>query len=240
MLTRFKETAKTKVRNLISGGQFPLHHGMEPVYQRIFQRDLAKIGVEDVFYPVAGAANYSLLYLLTRIAREVPVKSILELGAGQSSILLDALSKTGLLSATITTLEHDADWANHISSKVAHEVVTTSLKKHSLNGIQFLGYDFSPILGRRNIELLLVDGPPASTATTEFSRLGALELVEFIDPVDFIVVLDDTERPAEMMLADGIEQALRSKNIKFQKGQIITSKRQIIFAAGKFERVVYF
>ena len=53
------------------------------IYRDLFLRELARLGVEDGFYPIGGAANYSLLYLVLRAMTEFPVSSILEVGAGK-------------------------------------------------------------------------------------------------------------------------------------------------------------
>lgn len=233
-----KQFIKSKIRNLVTGGEFPLVHAMEPVYQRLVERDLERFGIENRFYPVAGAANYAMFYLLVRTISELPIKKVLELGAGESSKLLDGLAKAGTLAANITTLEHDEGWAKHISSQVSHHVVLTALARKNIDGVSFVGYDFSQ--APSNIDLLIVDGPPASTEANKFARLGALDLIPHLHPTDFIVILDDAHREGEMLLAETFDAALRRKNMGFKRGQAITSKRQIIFAAGNFERAAYF
>jgi len=64
---------------------------MESVYQEIVQRELNRWKIEDNFYPVGGAANYSLFYIILRTVADFPLKKVVELGAGQTSLLLDAL-----------------------------------------------------------------------------------------------------------------------------------------------------
>jgi hypothetical protein len=213
---------------------------MEAVYQNLVRRDLAKLGIEDDFYPVAGAANYGLLYLLVRFAKEFPIKEILELGAGETTRLLNALTKSGALSATVVSLEHNSDWATRIGGSVRHEIVGTRLIERSIDGVGFLGYDFSAVNLPSNVELLIVDGPPASTEENSFARLGAVDLVETLNAEAFIIVLDDTERKGEMLLVDKMEAALGRRGLTFSRGQIISSKRQTIFAGGTYERAAFF
>jgi hypothetical protein len=233
-----KQFIKSKIRNLVTGGEFPLIHAMEPVYQRLVERDLERFGIENRFYPVAGAANYALFYLLVRTISELPIKTVLELGAGESSKLLNALAGAGKLAANITTLEHDEGWAKHISSQVSHQIVLTALTNKNIDGVSFVGYDFGQ--APSNIDLLIVDGPPAATEANKFARLGVLELIHRLDPAGFVVILDDTHREGEILLAEKFDAALRRNRMGFKRGQIITSKRQIVFAAGVFERAAYF
>jgi hypothetical protein len=240
MASRLKRMARHMLDNVISGGRFPLIHSMEPIYQNLVQRDLRVLGIGDDFYPVAGAASYSLFYLLIRIAKELPVKSVLELGAGETTRLLHTLANHGVLTAKCITLEHNKEWAARISQTVPHDIITTRLIERTMDGINYQGYDFSPLNLPNDIELLVVDGPPASTEGNTFARLGAVDLVERLSPNDFILILDDTHRSGEMLLIEKIEYALRRRRINFSKGQIITSKRQTIFAGGAYERVASF
>src|SRR5690348_10090169 len=80
---------------------------MEVVYRELFLRDLSRLGLEDLYYPVGSAANHSLLYLIARSFIELPIRNALEMGAGQSSILLSQLNERLKKEATITTVEHD-------------------------------------------------------------------------------------------------------------------------------------
>ena len=57
------------VQKIATGGLDPTNPGLEAVYQRIFERDLERIGAENKYYPVGTAANYGLLYVLLRVAR---------------------------------------------------------------------------------------------------------------------------------------------------------------------------
>lgn len=239
-LKKLKRMVRHTLDNVVSGGRFPLIHSMEPVYQNLVQRDLRVLGIGDDFYPVAGAASYSLFYLLIRIAKELPVKSVLELGAGETTRLLHALTNQGILSAKCTTLEHNKEWASRVSQSVSHEIITTRLIERIMDGISYQGYDFSPLNLLNDVELLVVDGPPASTESNTFARLGAVDLVEMLSPHDFILILDDTHRSGEMLLVEKIEYALHRQGLNFSKGQIITSKRQTIFAGGAYERVAFF
>lgn len=240
VLNDLKRMIRRTLDSVVSGDRFPLNYSMEAIYQNLVQRDLRALGIQDVFYPVAGAASYSLFYLLIRITKEFPIKSVLELGAGETTHLFHALVDRGALHAKCITLEHNHEWAERVSKSASHQIITTRLIERSIDGIEYLGYDFSPLNSLNDVELLLVDGPPASTESNALARLGAVELVERISPSDFILVLDDTHRSGEMVLIEKIEHALHRRGISFSKGQLITSKRQTIFAGGAYERAAFF
>jgi hypothetical protein len=227
---------KKLVRRLDSGSRSA---SMESVYQGIFERDLASIGSTGIrFYPVGSAANYGLLYLLLRAALEFPISEVLELGAGQTSLLFNHLVKVGVLKAVVKTLEHDEVWADRISAAVPHKIVKTRLVSKRWQGKSFAGYDFSP-LSKSSVELFVIDGPPAGEAN-RFSRLAAMELVEWINPSRFIVVVDDAEREGELLLASSIQSQLRDRNISFKVGCVISNKTQIVIAGGGYVAAAYY
>lgn len=212
---------------------------MEAVYQRLVCRDLARLQLDDVFYPVGSAANYGLFYVILRAALEFPLARVVELGAGQTSLLLDALARKQLLRAQISTLEHDEQWAARIAARVSHAVSKIPLRERSDGGISFTGYDFHA-LEKGSIDFLSIDGPPAATIETQFSRLGALELAKFIDLKRFVIVVDDAERAGERLLADRMIAALKDLGASPAIGHIVANKRQIIIAGGEYIGAAYY
>ncbi|MGY8667498.1 hypothetical protein Q3C01_34805 [Bradyrhizobium sp. UFLA05-109] len=213
---------------------------METVYQHIFERDLSSINADGVrFYPVGSAANYGLLYLLLRAALDYPIKEVLELGAGQTSILFDLLVRKGVLKSRVRTLEHDQGWAYRVSQQVSHDVIRTSLVPKQVQGRKIAGYDFAP-LTKSSIELLVIDGPPAGVAENRFSRLAAVELIDWINPSSFIIVVDDAGREGEMLLIREIQSHLAARKIAFQVGGVVSNKAQIIIAGGDYVGAAYY
>jgi hypothetical protein len=234
---------KQRIRRFINWVLFavpsPLSPAMEPVYQGLVERDLARLKIDSRFYPVNGAANYSLLYIIIRAASEFQIEEVLELGAGQTSLLFDALQRSGVIKANIRTLEHNDDWAAHVSASVSHEVVRTKLVPKDRDHIKFEGYDFMP-LPKRQTDFLVIDGPLAIAKTDRFSRLGAIDLVEWINPSRFIVVIDDANRVGEILLAKKFEERLKQMGIKYARGNVMSNKEQVIFAGGTYLSAAYY
>jgi predicted O-methyltransferase YrrM len=144
-------------------------------------------------YPVRGASNYTLLYLIFRILTELPVRKALELGAGQSSLLIDAVAK---IQPTLdaVTLETEADWAGRIRNRVAHQIVQSSLQQIKHDGDLVTSYTDLEQLGGRNFDLVVVDGPRGNRRK---SRWAALEVLERYLASEFVVIFDDAERGGE-------------------------------------------
>jgi len=160
-------------------------------YQMVFDAAVARSGLAvPPLFPFGPAANSSLLYLISRLLWDFPQLEILELGAGQSTILLDALLQAGH-ATRITTLEHDARWAATIGSKVGHDVRVAPLRNESVLGVATTAYDVE-LAGR--FDCIIVDGP---VGTPRQSRWGALKLLQQNLSEEFVVIFDDAERPGE-------------------------------------------
>ncbi|QRM33414.1 class I SAM-dependent methyltransferase [Microvirga sp. VF16] len=228
------------VQQIATGGLDPTNPGLEAVYQRIFERDLAQIGVENKFYPVGNAANYGLLYFLLRVARETKLSSVLELGAGQTSLLFDELRRHGLITGSVLTIEHDPIWADYVRARVSHEVRVVTLRHYEDDGLSYDGYDFDAAQLDATIDLLVVDGPPALTPKQRYTRHCCLTLLGKLNPAGFIIVIDDAERRGETLLRDRIAQELQSADIAFTRGRVVANKRQSIFASGQFSHVAFY
>jgi hypothetical protein len=163
----------------------------ELFYLQLFDSAVARSGIAvKPLYPVGSAANAGLLYAVFRLAEEFPGLAWLELGAGQSTILIDALVDAGRI-GTALTLEHDPGWAARIGTRVDHEVEAAPLRRAEVQGIAAETYYVTPA---RRYDVVLVDGP---IGTPRRSRWGALKLLETALADDFIVIFDDAERPGE-------------------------------------------
>jgi hypothetical protein len=226
------QRARAKILN-------PTKPNLETIYQRIFDRDLEQSGAHNKFYPLGNSANYGLMYFILRVVRELKPLCILELGAGQSSILFDELRRCGLSNANILTIEHDQAWADYVSTRVRHEVRVVKLKHYDDNGLFYKGYAFGDEI-KPKIDFLVVDGPPALTREQKYSRHCSLKLLDQLDPEGFVIVIDDTERGGEALLCERIAERLRSKDIAFMRGRIKAAKQQSIFASGRFSSAVFY
>src|SRR6056297_1002148 len=209
--------------------------GREIVYQNIVHRDLARLGIERPIHAVGAAANYSYLYLLIRAATELPMQRVLELGCGQSTLLLDALA--GLEEFDVVSLEHEAAWAERIAVQCDRtRVLEAPLVQHRTENRTAPVHD-PEVFDGSDIDVLLVDGPQKSK---RFSRWGALHWIERMPCDDFLIVFDDAERRGEL---DTIEQALKhldARNVAYTATRIRSVKTQFVIAGGAMLPAVYF
>lgn len=210
-------------------------NGRELVYQNLVHRDLARLGIDRPIHAVGSAANYSYLYLLIRACTELPVRRVVELGCGQSTLLLDALAAREEFE--IVSLEHEAAWAERIGAqcdqaRVVHAPLVDRRICDHLSSV----HDPEAVEGN-GFDVLLVDGPQKSKRR---SRWGALHWLERLDPEDFLIVFDDAERRGEL---DTIEQALKQldrRGIEYTATRIRSVKTQFLIAGGAMQSAVYF
>lgn len=210
-------------------------HGREIIFQNIVHRALDRLGIDEPFYPLRSAAGYSYLYLLIRIVEELPVRRILELGCGQSTVLLDRLSAHRTLECV--SLEHDPEWLAHIGARVRSRLLHAPLLDRTVLGHPTRAYDSSILADEPAFDVLLVDGPRGSRRR---SRWGCLELIEAHLGENFLIIFDDAERRGEL---DTIGRALRlldDRGRRYGSRFIRSVNSQFLIAGGRFTPAVYF
>ena len=203
---------------------------LEVVYQNLVTRDLSSLGIVDDFYPVMGAANYSLFYLILRIVRPV-----LDLGAGQGSLLLSRLQEKRLV-GTVLTVEHDADWAGSIRSQVSHEVLHSPLTPQTVAGYETQTYDWAAILAKGPFDLVVCDGPVGAPTR---SRWGVINVLQALGS-DFVVIMDDAERPGERETIKAFSRLLYAQRRGLASEITRAEKVQHLFAGGAYKAAAYF
>lgn len=215
--------------------RYGTHQAMELVYRDLFVRELARLGIEDRFFPVGSAANHSLLYLVLRCYVELPLQRILDVGAGQTTLLLQALQQK-LGKAEIITLEHDATWAARISAQVDHQVQRRDLVRMQVGQRTTLMHDLTGLAGP--FQLIIMDGPPG---VRSHSRLGLLALMQTVMARDdFVAILDDADRGGEWQTAQACWEWLHQQGVAFRHAEIRAGKRQWLCAGGTLQHAVFF
>lgn len=179
----------------------------ELIYRSLFEKDLRRLGIEDRYYPVEGAANHGLLYFMLRLLQEHREIEILDVGAGASSQLLsDAAQKISGL--RVTTLEHDEAYSDWIAPTIRHEFIRTPLVQHSVEGRTVKFFDLTPIKDRR-FDVIFVDGPRGER---RWSRFGAVHLFERHLKDEFLFVMDDAHRMGELDTIMRLLPKIRNNN----------------------------
>jgi hypothetical protein len=232
-----------KLRDIVNwlSRETKINSAVEESYRYLFVRDITRAGIDDVFYPVASAANYSLLYLVWRCVRDLPITSVLELGAGQSTLLLDRARAAFASRFAVRTIEHDAFWAKAVADNVGHRVVHAALAPLVVEQRAITYYDLAQVLDDQQLfDLVIVDGPPSESAATRYNRSGCAALLERCLAEDFVVIVDDAERDGEAAAVDACRAALHRQGRSFAEATVTAAKRQHVFASDRFRAAAFF
>ena len=206
----------------------------EIFYQSILYRCAESQSIDlPPLYPLGAAANYGLLYGLFRAISEAGCRNVLELGAGQTSILLDAMSR-GVPDLRVVSLETNKEWCDRVSRKVSHQVLYSELETKQLFDIDAQCYrDLSALQGRK-FDLVVVDGPAGAK---RFSRWASLEILREHLTEEFIVIFDDAERDGEQ---DTIRTFMKFAREDLGYSTIAAAKCQFLAFSPKYRIAKYF
>ena len=168
-------------------------HSMQVILNRFPQCSLPTTGYSMTF---------GNLHALMDLLDELEPDTVVEFGSGMSTILVAAWMKRrgrGML----RSFDHDAAWSGRTSRHLerhgldGHSRVTcVALAPVSVQGHHVNWYDLpADAAGIRNIELVIVDGPPSHEQS--MARLPALFALESQLAANCCIVLDDALRPEE-------------------------------------------
>jgi hypothetical protein len=153
--------------------------------------------------------RFSNLHKIMEILDERQPLTIVEFGSGLSTILiaswLDCLGRGKLIS-----YDHDSNWAdatkNHLRMHNLEdfaEVRHAPLKEIECDGQRVVWYNLDDqISDIAEIDLMIVDGPPASASANGLSRLPAFFQFRNQFSPNHAIVLDDANRPGEQAIVE--------------------------------------
>jgi hypothetical protein len=204
----------------------------EQIFQQLFAQQCANWNIRNDFYPVGGAAGYSLMYLLFRLLTEHRIDSIVEFGSGQTTILIDRLRAE---SAQHVAYEDDAAWHAVTAGKLSRcDYRLRPLERRTIEGVPCLTYGG---IEPRGFDLLLVDGPKG---VERFSRFGCVDMIRAGTRSDFVVIFDDSDRPGEIETLGFVERLLAEKKVAYRRRDFGGRTQHAVLVAGRFENVIYY
>ena len=179
---------------------------------------------------------------LVKIINEIILNNrinILECGGGISTVYIAKILQGR--GGHLYTIEHNADWVEFLQKLLAQHDLTqyVSLVTAPLEDCPFNFYELNPsstpnkgsirqeesnlwysldiikdYLCDVEIDLLIVDGPPAYTKNTMYARYPAVPFLKQYFASDYAVILDDIRRSGEKKIVERWQQEL---NIKFER-----------------------
>lgn len=145
--------------------------------------------------------------------------SILECGGGISTIYIAKILKDR--GGHLYTVEHDPNWAVELQKILDRQnlteyvtVIAAPLKECPFNFFHSdreMWYDLDALkkaLDRVEIDLLIVDGPPAYGKASKYARYPAVPFFKQYFASDYAVILDDIMRSGERKIAQKWQEEL--------------------------------
>lgn len=167
--------------------------------------------------------------LILHILNEIEIndrKRIIEFGSGASTIYIAKLLKLKFPDSQFISVESDQAWADKIYAQLKQLHLTDYVdivvakknsvpKEYSLKD-QNAWYDTEVLMSKlatfNDIDLILVDGPPASFSS--YSRYSAIPFLNTKLHSNFAVFIDDTNRKEEKEIAQRWKKDLNC-NLRF-------------------------
>lgn len=167
------------------------------------------------FYPGRWAVEYTFLLTLFRIFEHHKFTNLLEFGLGQTSRMVHQYAAFHNVPAI--TVEHDSEWVE-FTRKDTHNAYPISVKIMPLEMVDYNGYKTRTYQGiktafeNQKFDFILVDGPFGSE---HYSRSQIIQLAESHLADTFCIIIDDCNRLGEQESVTEVENALKSKGIKY-------------------------
>lgn len=168
------------------------------------------------------AASPDLLLTLVHLVRKNRPKLIVELGSGISTLVM---AKAAVGRVKIVSIDHSEEFAQKTREILnEHGVKNVEIRvaplKSNASGTQW--YDLTLLRNLKNIDLLVIDGPPGSKNPK--ARQPALKEFETKLSPKAVIVIDDVNREGERELAEMFAKAFPKKNLEIlphEKGSAV-------------------
>jgi predicted O-methyltransferase YrrM len=193
-------------------GQFEqAYHVQDRWLQDIYALGALQPLLKDSYLPFTSSSlrPARLAFVLNEIVINER-RSILEFGAGVSTIMIGRLIKANRMNTRLIAIEHIGDWAAILSRMLEAEgldrivsVVHAPLVAYPSADHSDDWYDTALLertLGEQTFDMVLVDGPPAFEAAKKKARYPALPFVYRMLARQFSLFLDDADREGERLV----------------------------------------
>jgi hypothetical protein len=233
----------------LRGRNLPYHlHRVLDTYGRALIRELNDVRALQVLAPLQGGyVPWSTIGLrpaaLVGVLNEVALherRRIVECGGGISTLFLGRLLRQ--VGGHLTTIEHDERWAQQLVRQIEQERLAEQVQviraplvslQTGIDGAITQWYEPDALEGLRRgsqVDLLLVDGPPAWSWQLRHARYPAVPFFRDRLADDFAVALDDINRLGEQQILARWEQDLGIQfERRFAQGRIAIGRTQRSF-----------
>ena len=206
-------------------------------YARVWSDTCRDIGwIQDLpgISPGRRAVGYNYIYVMTRILNEFQPHRVLELGLGISTTLISTYFRHLIADdCEHIAIEQNAEWKKfylngHTIPSCSHIYIAPVVTCEK-DGQQFEMYrDLHPFIDGKQFSLISIDGPRGGDY---YSRRDLLPYLPQILTQDFIIVLDDAQRPGEQRTMADILLILKNAGIAYKFGFYAGSKYTAVIAS---------
>ncbi len=159
--------------------------------------------------PTRGwAASPDFMALLVILLRQHEPSTVVELGGGTSTVII-AKTLRALREGRLLTLEALEPFTHEVNDNLdlqnlsdVVQVKHAPLTRVDVNGQAWMWYDTAALDGVDEIDFLIVDGPAQYNNPRRMARYPALPLLYDKLAPGAVVVMDDTNREDEQLIAD--------------------------------------
>lgn len=187
------------------------------------------------FSPGRWAVGYPYLYAMYRVLNEFQPKRILELGLGQSTRMIAQYAATHEGVEHIV-VEHDPEWIHFFSQDFSLPASTRILQLER----EMVPYEetqqvrvfrgFQEALDGKQFDFISVDAPLGGDMK-EYARIDVLRMMPKCLSQDFVVMVDDAQRPGEKHTVAAMEKCLQEHGIAYQRGGYNGKKDSVLLCS---------
>lgn len=204
------------------------------------------LSADQPFSPGRAAIGYPVMYVMYRVLDEIRPHSILEMGLGQSTKMIASYvahrmsegdERGGVCRHYI--VEHDESWIdffrNHFDLPDTTEIVKcgiadceVEIDSQKTNITSYVGLK-EQIAGKK-FDFIFIDGPYGFRSPL-YSRVDILDVLPDCLEDEFVIMMDDCERPGEWNTCKMIASVLAEHSIPYQIGKYTGEKDAVIIVS---------
>lgn len=190
------------------------------------------------FSPGRWALGYQALYVLYRILNGIKPKCILELGLGQSTNMITqyVVSNDDVIHYVV---EHDPEWIRFYQEEypLAERTQIVQLDREFIpfkeaDAVRVFK-DFHDTFSGKQYDLIVVDAPLGGDMK-DYARIDILSLIPDCLCENFVILIDDTQRPGESKTINEIISILNDAQIAHVVGNYYSEKSCKVICSGKY------
>ena len=228
---------ESKISELRAISEAGKRSAAEAVWAEVFNNTIQNsIWLKNInFSPGRWAVGYQYLYALYRVLDEARPQRILDLGLGQSSRML-AQYAAAHCKVEHVIVEHDPEWIsffqNNFSLPANSHVVQLEREMVTYNDADSVRVfkDFAQKFTGRKFDLISIDAPLGADMK-QYARIDVLGILPDCLLDNFVIMLDDSERPGETNTLKEMEKKLKEHGIAYRKGRYSGAKDMTVLCS---------